>query len=1053
MKEKRLFILYLTGLFLMLSMGISNAQRIVIKGTILDATTKTALPGVNIVEQGTSNGTVTDMNGVYSIEVAGPSSVLEFSFVGYLSETIQTGGRTQIDVILIEDITKLDEVVVIGYGTQKKSDLTGAVSVVNTADLEKIKSNDISKLLQGQTSGVQVFGGGEPGAMQKVQIRGIGTFGFTEPLYVIDGVPIAAATTMGGTGLVTFENNASGFGWSAPAGGISDFNPSDIESIQVLKDASAAAIYGSRGANGVIIITTKRGKAGTAKLSYEGNFGVQNIAKRMDMSNRVQFQEVNNQARANEKQSPSEVNDPSSPNFIGNIDTDWEKETFKQGHVTNHNLSLQGGTENATYFGNIGVFDQTSTIVGHGPRYTKYNVQLNLDQKKGRLKFGQSFSYTNSKQIRLTSQRWTNWITDFLMALPIVPIYDTANIGGFGGSNTFYGQTAGNPIAFNSLPEVTFYRTRFLGVVYGELEILKSLSYRINLSYDRSDWHNTEFIPIYFVGDKFTNATALLSEWRGETPIAIMEHLLNFKKKIGKNDIAAVIGYTAQKDYSQELYGHVEGFTDPGLKQISYAAATTDKPVSTLGVRFEHTMISYLGRVNYSYADKYLLTASIRRDYSSNFGPLNKHGDFPSFALGWKISNEPFFNVPFIDLLKFRGGYGVIGNEAIGAYLYETPINNAATYYLGNQLQPGATQNRFRDPSIKWEERITTDVGFDMAMFKNKVEISAEYYKNDANDILVPTPLPISSGVPGWAVDVANGASMTNSGVEISASYRKYEGDLHYQISGNITTLKNEVTRIGKDNAPIDNTTTGSYTEVGSSMGQNYGYVTEGIFQSADEINTKKPGVTGYDSTRHAFQNAKTAPGDVRFKDTNGDGIITTDDRTYLGNAIPKFTYGINLNADYKGLDISVFFQGVYGNNVFNQPYRVLSALGKAESNYTVESYENYWKPDRPSDKWPRPTTLDNNDNNRVSDRWIQKGSYLRLQNVQLGYSIPKNILGRIPGIDNLRIYVQGQNLFVITKLWGYDPDYINDGTYNRGYNNGSFPSPRTFLFGIKIGL
>lgn len=1045
MKIKKFTVL----LIFLLSYGIVMAQEFTISGKVIENNTSSTLPGVNVVEKGTTNGTITDIDGSFSIKVSNSKATLSFSFIGFEKKDIAIEGRKTIEVSLVPVVSGLDEVVVVGYGTQKKSDLTGAVSVVNTANMEKIKSNDISKLLQGQTSGVQVIGGGEPGAQQRVQIRGIGTFGNTEPLYVIDGVPVAAATVMGGAGSLNFENNAAGFGSGAPSGGIADFNPSDIESIQVLKDASAAAIYGARGANGVIIITTKRGKAGTAKISYEGSFGVQNIAKRMDMANRVQFQEVNNAAKLNEKQSPSEVNDPTSEFYIDDIDTDWQKETFKQGHITNHNLSLQGGSENSTYFGSVNYFDQTGTVVGRGPRYTKYNVQLNLDQKKGRFKFGQSISYTNSVQLRLTNQRWNNFINDLLMSIPIVPIYDENNIGGYGGSNQYYGQTAGNPIAFNNLIEVTFNRTRFMGVIFGEVEILKCLNYRINLSYDRSDWHNSEFIPIYFVGDKFTNSVAKLSEWRGETPVAIMEHLLNFKKTFGKHDVTALAGYTAQKDFSQELYGHAEGYTEPYLKQISSSSTN----VTSLGVRYEHTMISYLGRINYSYDDKYLLTASMRRDYSSNFGPQNKYGDFPSFALGWKISNESFFQVPFINMLKLRGGYGVIGNEAIGAYLYETNINNAATYYFGGILQPGATQNKFRDPSIKWEERKTTDIGFDLAMLDNKIELSAEYYINEANGILIPTPIPISSGVPNWSVDMANGASMVNQGLEVSASYKKYDGDFHYQISGNLTTLKNEVTAIGKDNTPIIGTSLTSITEVGHSMGENYGYITEGIFQTTENINTKKPGVTGYDATKHAFQNAKTTAGDVMFKDMNGDGIITTDDRTYLGNSIPKISYGFNLNADYKGFDISIFFQGIAGNKVYNQTYKVVSALGKEESNYTVESVNNYWKADRPSDLWPRPTALDNNDNNRISDRWIQNGSYLKLQNVQLGYSLPKKVLQKIGKVDNFRIYIQGQNLFAITELWGYDPDFINDGTYNRGFCSGSYPTPRTFLVGVKIGL
>ena len=1058
MKKKRLIIFNLFCVaFLLISTGINFAQKITVRGTITDATSDNPLPGVNIVEKGTSNGTVTDQDGAYTIDVAGPSSILEFSYVGFLTETIQVRGQGEISMSMVEDIMNLEELVVIGYGTQKKSDLTGSVSVVNTENLEKIKSNNIAKVLQGQTPGVQVFGGGEPGAMQRVQIRGIGTFGTTEPLYVIDGVPIAPATNINISGqYLQFEDNAPGYGLSSPAGGISDFNPDNIESIQVLKDASAAAIYGARGANGVIIITTKRGKVGTMKVSYEGNYGLQNIPKStwLDMTRTLQFQEINNTARLNDASFIARVNNPARPEYISpdSIDTDWQKETFDGAYTTDHNLSIQGGTENATYYGNVNYSDQTGTVVGPGPRYTKYSAQLNLDQKKGRIKFGESFSYTQSDQIRLTSSRWSNYMIELVQAIPIVQIYDTNNIGGYGGGNANYIQTAGNPIAFNNLKEASFQRHRFFGVLYGEVELLKGLSYRINLSYDRSEWFNKEFIPRYDVGSKHTWEISMLNEWRGENPIMIMEHLLNFKKVFGKHDLAAVIGYTAQKDHIEDIYAHSEGYTEPYKKVISAGEAATQ---TSTGKRLEHTMLSYLGRFNYSYGDRYLVTGSWRRDFSSNFGPNNKYGDFPSFALGWKISNEPFFNFPFINMLKFRGGWGKIGNEKITPYQYETTVNNAVSYVFDGQLFNGTTQTRFIDPSIRWEERITTNVGFDLAMLNNKVELSAEYYHNTANDILMGYPLPISSSSIGWQIEAANGASMTNKGIEISASYRKFEGDFHYQISGNLTTLKNEVTRIGGANLPIAGDA--SRTQVGHSMGELYGYVFEGIFQSADQINASAPGQPGYDSTKHAFQNVRTAPGDVMFKDRNGDGQITVDDRTFLGVAIPKFTFGLNLNAEYKGFDLSVFIQGVYGNKVFNNVYRIANQLW--EGNYSVESYENYWRDlpgdslDRFSTKWPRPTIIDANENNRVSDRWVQDGSYIKIQNVQLGYTFPKSILNRIPGIDNFRIYIQAQNLFTFTKLYGYDPDFVSDGTFNRGYSNGSYPSPRTFLVGVKIGL
>lgn len=1061
-------------LIFLLIPGLAMAQHTV-TGRVTELNSGDPLPGVNIIVQGTSIGTITDIDGNYSLDAGDPNATLEFSYVGFLTETFELNGATTADMAMVEDILSLDELVVIGYGTQKKQDLTGSVAVVNTENLEKIQSSDIAKVLQGQTAGVQVFGGGEPGAVQQVQIRGIGTFGATEPLYVIDGVPIAPANNINISGpSFQFENNAPGYGSDAPAGGIQDFNPADIESVQVLKDASAAAIYGARGANGVIIITTKRGKSGTMKVNYDGSYGWQNIMKmnRLDLTNTSQFQELNNVARLNDGSIAAPVNDPANPNYISSdsINTDWQEETFTWGHITNHNLSIQGGNENATYYGSVSYFDQSGTVVGPGPRYTKYGAQLNLDQKKGRFKFGQSFTFSSSDQIRLTSSRWNNYMVELIQAIPTVQIYDSNNIGGYGGSSNQYLQIAGNPIGFNNLKEANYKRHRFMGAVYGEVEIIKGLAFRLNLSYDRADWYNNEFIPVYNVGNRHTWEIPTYNEWRGENPIGVVESLLSFNRGFGNHDINAVIGYTAQKDRLEDVYAHAEweeGYLGPYSKVISGPPSGQ----TALGLKFEHAMVSYLARLNYGFDDRYLLTASFRRDFSSNFGPNNKYGDFPSFALGWKISNESFFNVPFISLLKLRGGWGKIGNERIGAYRYETTVNNAVNYVFDNLLYSGTTQTVYTDPSIRWEERITTNVGLDMALFQNRVELSAEYYYNEANDILMEAPngypIPISSGAVGWEIAAANGASMTNQGFELNLAYRQMSGDFHYQISGNLTTLKNEVTQIGPTNLPVEYPT--SRTEIGRSMGELYGHIVEGVFQSDDEINRVQPDDPGFDPNRHAFQHAQTQPGDFKFKDVDGDGIITTDDRTFLGVVIPKITYGLNASFDYKGFDLSIFFIGIAGNKVYNDVYKIANQVG--EGNYSVESLNNYWReetelvvPDPQTgnpttvilpartggNTYPRPTVTDNNANRRPSSAWVQNGSFFRLQNLILGYTIPMN---KVAVIENLRIYVQAQNLLTITKLYGYDPDFINDGRFNRGLYNGSYPSPTTFSVGVKLGL
>ncbi|MBN1952545.1 MAG: TonB-dependent receptor, partial [Bacteroidales bacterium] len=881
MKRRNHFLCFLQLALLLFISGVVLAQTKV-TGVVTESLSGEPIPGVNIVVQQTNQGTITDLDGKFTIDVPDPNSTLVFSFIGYLTETYALNGSTNLEIGLVQDVLSLEELVVVGYGVTKKQDLTGSVAVVNTADIDKLAGSDIAKLLQGQAAGVTVQSSGEPGAVNKVKIRGPGSFGNSEPLYVVDGVPLANATN------VDVGYFAGQYGGGIPTGGISDLNPSDIESIQILKDASAAAIYGARGANGVIIITTKRGQTGEMKVSYEGSYGVQEITKRMDVVGREEFQEMNNVARENANQFLAPANDPDDPYFIDDIDTDWQEEVFTTGHITDHLLSFQGGTENSNYYASINYFDQTGTMTGPGPRYTRYSAKLNMDQKKGRLKTGQSFFYGYARQIRLTNSQWANPIYETVMALPTVPVYDDKNIGGFGGGiDTIHDQIAGNQVAFNSLKNNYLNRYRFQGVVYGDLEIVSGLNYKINLSYDRSDYLNHEFYPVFEIGSRHRNDIAFLDEWRGENAYMLMEQTLTYNKTFGKNSITALLGHSAQHDYLSENYSHAQQYTEPYLEVIN--ASGDPDALTALGFKNEHRMLSYFGRINYSYDDRYLLTINMRRDYSSRFGPNNKFGDFPSFSGAWKVHNESFFNLEFISMLKIRGGYGKIGNDNIRDYLFQSFINNAVTYPLGGTLPQAGIQTNIIDPSIKWEERITSNVGVDMAFLQNRIEFSAEYYMNDARNILYEVPVPWSTGTV--LNPTVNSASMVNKGVEFVVGYRDQFGDLSFYASANLATLKNEVTQLGRDNEPV--ITYMSKTEVGGSMGQLYGWDMEGIFQNQDEIDA------------HARQQ-NAQPGDIAFRDVNEDGIINDEDRIYLGLAFPKLTGGFNLSLEYKGFDLAL---------------------------------------------------------------------------------------------------------------------------------------------------
>ncbi len=1040
MKMKRILLkAFVLNFLLILVAGKIDAQSFVVSGTVTDAVSHEAMPGVNVSIKGTLTGTVTSIDGKYTLNIS-PNSILVFSFVGYESQEIKVTSLSQVDVALKEVVTAVDQVVVVGYGTQKKSDLTGAVTVVKTEDLAKIDQSDLTKVLQGEASGVQVHSSGEPGAAPVVNIRGIGSFTNGDPLYVIDGVPTI---------------------------GIGDFSPSDIESMQILKDASSCAIYGARGANGVVIITTKRGKNGNLKITYDGSIGTQRIPKEryFNVTNTPQYQQMNNIARTNDGRSLAPANDSTSLDFISPThnwaNTDRQNAAFKAGSIVNQTLDFSEGNETNTFAVNLNYFDQTGTLVGPGPRYTRYSAKLNLEQTRGKFKVGESFYYSYSHRINLENTQWGNPIINVISCIPTIKLYDKNDPSGYGNeSDTLQDVISPNEVAFNSIKQSYSNRNRFLGVIYGEYEFFKGLTYKINLSYDRTDWLNHEFLPSYVLGRE-ANVIAYLDEQRGENPFMIMEHTLTFIHEYGKHAITVMGGYTSQYDYSNYIYGYAQGYTQPYLEVLS--AGTSGQ--TTLGELYEHTMLSYLGRINYSYGDKYLFTGNFRRDASSNFGPDNKWGNFPSLALGWKVNNEDFLkDFTFISLLKVRAGWGLIGNEKIGNYLYQSAMNDNANAVFGtpSALAPGTTQINLYDPKIHWEQKESKNIGIDLVLFKNKLEFSAEYYNDNCTDLLLPLPIPWSTG--SLTSPTTNAASMTNKGFEFTLSYKNTSGDFNYSISANLSTLNNLVTSLGNGGQPV--TTWMSQTAIGHPMGEIYGWIMEGIFQNSNEINYAAPGSSAYSASKHAFQTTFTVPGDVKFKDLNGDGVIDDKDETYLGNAFPNVTGGMNFSIDYKGIiDLSVFLQGVSGNKIVNGEYLILNDY--KETNYSIEAYNNYWRGPGSTNNYPRLTTLDANMNDRMSQRWVQDGSYLRIQNVQLGFNLPKGVINNLKVIQNFRIYITAQNLYTFTKYTGYDPDlYENiapavttsakgivggDGGYwYRANDPGSYPSPRSFIIGIK---
>jgi TonB-linked SusC/RagA family outer membrane protein len=1028
---------------IVISKDISGVANIIVSG-IVTSEGGLPLPGVSVYVKGSASiGTITNEKGFYRLEVPEETTTLVFSSIDMQLTEVAIAGKTAINVVLKRNITEQEEVVIIGYGTQKKKDLTGSISTVDPKMLNKIATNDVLKAMQGQVAGVSVTSGGQPGAAPAIKIRGIGTFSNNNPLFIIDGV-------------------------QAP---VNDMVIADIESIQILKDGSAAAIYGSRAANGVIIITTKRGKTGKFKLDYNGYYGIQHIVKRYDVANTQQYQQLANEASANAEpvQLVKPANDPTSALFVKNINTDWQEEAFKTGNIQEHTVGISGGSETAKYYVSVNYFDHTGTIAGKGPSYKRYSFRINTDFKQGRFKFGESFNYAKIDQRFMTFLHTGNILGYIVNAIPTLPVNDTSTRDGYSSaSQTIHGSYTANAIGFNNVLDSRTERFRFIGNAYGEYEFTKWLKYKLSLGYERTDYRDFYFEPIHDLGWFYVNNIAKLNDWRGSGNTGTVENTITFDKIVGRHTINVLAGQSVLESNLTRSFAHAEGFTQPYFPVLSNGTSG----VSVTGDEFKSRLTSYFGRVNYVYDDKYLLTATIRRDGSSRFAPQNRWGNFPSVALAWKLHNEHFLQsiLPvFVNQVKLRASYGELGNQEIGDYQYQAYINSYAHAVFGNQLALGATQTTFAVPDIKWESKVSRNIGIDMEFFR-KLTFSAEYFQSTGKDILLRVQIPGSTGVYPWESPYVNGASVKNSGFEFQLGYTDKKGPFSYNINANISTLKNEVLSLGYGNNPIYGYGNMTKTEVGREVGELYGWVIDGIFQKQadiDALNAKSP--------IKRYQEELTRPGDYRFKDIDGrdangkltgtpDGKIDDDDRTYLGSAIPDLYYGLNASVSFKQFDLSVMASGVSGNKIFNS-IRAGIEGGGGWDNYGTRLLDR-WTPTHTNTNVPRVVMFDPNKNGRASARWLENGSFFRITSLQAGYTIPQNILQKAH-LANARVYITAQNLVTITKYTGFDPDFANNnGLFDRAIDNGLYPNrpftaneagglpnPRSFLLGVQIGL
>lgn len=995
------------------------AQNAKITGTITGKANE-PLAGVTVTVKQTKKAAATDASGRFSIEaVAGQTLVI--SSIGYENKEVKVGSQMPASIELTPAASTMDDLVVVAYGTVKKKDLTGSVAVVNVENAKKTASYDVAKLLQGQAAGVTVQGSGEPGGFVQIKIRGISTFGNNSPLFVIDGVALDAPF---------------------------DFAPGDIESIQVLKDASSAALYGSRAAQGVVIITTKKGKAGQVRVNYNGYYGGQKIAQRMSLTDRAGYQKITSAAEVNAGLGIAPGNDPTNPAFISNVNTDWQEELYKTGIIQDHNLGLSGGSEVANFNVGLGYFNQTGTLKGP-QKYTRYSFNTNFQGKKGRFAYGAKVAYTQSDKHNFGNTNghaiFGGSLTSMLTAIPTMPVYDPNRLGGYGGAdNVIQRAITLNVIGLGNLVTDNNERNRFLGNVWGEFELIKNLKYKLNVSYDRTEFKNFHYEPKFDLGFYYLNTVYYMNQGNGADKTGQVENTLSYKLERGKHRVDFLAGTSYLERNFESFTGTASGTQD--LQFLTFSAITNPADKAVYSDLSTNTLLSYLGRVNYNYNDRYLLTGNFRRDGSSRFGPANKYGNFASAAVAWNLNNEKFIRLPKqITTLKLRGGYGEVGNQNFGDYLFQSFINPNSSYVFGNTLGTGATTVSQVDPAIKWEATSTMNIAADFGLFANRLLFTAEYYKRKSSDLLANIPLPLSVGSVPSSI-FTNAASTQNTGFEFTLAYNKNQGDFKYNISANLTTLKNKVLKLGGVNNPIYGA--GSKTEVGRSVGELYGFITEGLFNTAADV------------AGHATQTG-AAPGDVKFKDVNGigndgkltgapDGKITDDDRVYLGTVIPKLSYGLNLDCSYKNFDVSVFFQGNAGNKVFNGVYHDLM-IGQYSNHSTDEL--NFWTPTNTSTNIPRPVIYDPNGNGRFSDRFVENGSYVKLQSAQIGYTVPATIFGKTKIFSSFRAYVSGQNLAIFSKYRGYDPDFISDGLFSRGYDIGSFPNPRSILVGLQIGF
>lgn len=1022
--------------------GFVSAQDVKVSGTITEESGE-GLPGVSILVKGSSIGTISDIDGNYAINAPSNDAVLVFSYVGFVTEEISVDGKSVINLKMMPDITALEEIVVVGYGEQKKSVVTGAISSVKAEDLESMPINRVEQALQGRTSGLTIASSsGQPGSGATVRVRGITSLndGANNPLWVVDGVVV--------------DN-----------GGIGYLNQSDIASIEVLKDAASQAIYGARAASGVILITTKKGQSGSLKVNYNGFYGTSAPARKLSLLNATEYATLRNEAHLAGGGQNALYDNPSA---FGE-GTDWQEAIFNNdARRQNHELSISGGNDKSTFYASFGYWDQEGIVASDISSYKRFNVRLNSTHKiKEWLTFGQNLGYAKDKSVGIgnTNSEFGGPLSSAINLDPITPLVITdpsvANSSPYTnegirrdangnpyGISTIVGQEMTNPLAYIQTRLGNYgWSDNIVGNAFVEIEPIKGLKVRSTIGAKLAFWGSESFTPVFWLNSSNINGENSFNRGMNRRIDYNLENIISYTKDFNSHNINVLLGQGAYQDnWSNNInvtYRDlpVDNFDDASLNYN----VPTDQINAGGGESALHTVSSLFARLNYNYSEKYLLTAVFRRDGSSRFGSNNKYGFFPSASIGWVASQENFWPTnEVVNFLKVRGGYGVVGNDAIGDFAYLSTVGDGRNYAFGtdgsylNGVSPNAPSN----PDLRWEETSQLNIGFEATVLQD-FSVTFDWYKKVTEDILMNPRIPAYVGA--ISNPAANVATLENRGLELELGYRKDIGDLNLSLNGNVSYLENEVTFLGNgieflsggqsfhaSSFPI------TRTAVGQSINSFYGFKKLGIFQTQADIEN-------HVSSEGAMIQPNAKPGDFIWADTDGDGEITENDRTFIGDPTPNWTYGLTLNAEYKGFDVLVFGQGVAGNMVFQG----LRRLDVTNANYQTKALGRWTGPGTSND-FPRLVDGDPNNNfSNPSEFYLEKGDYFRLKTVQLGYTLPTSFVNKI-NIDRLRIYLMAENLLTFTKYTGYDPE-IGGGVMS--IDRGIYPQARSYMLGLNLSF